>query len=98
MQKIHVITPVKDSIELSLQTIQSVCNSQTSMPFVYTVYNDFSTEENTQKLQQASQEFGFELINLSSITSTPPNYLLVLQLAQQKAIDEDAALVILGVS
>ena len=95
MQKIHVITPVKDSIELSLQTIQSVCNSQTSMPFVYTVYNDFSTEENTQKLQQASQEFGFELINLSSITSTPsPNYLLVLQLAQQKAIDEDAALVI----
>ena len=35
------------------------------------------------------------MINLSSITSTPsPNYLLVLQLAQQKAIDEDAALVI----
>jgi hypothetical protein len=95
MQKIHVITPVKDSIELSLQTIQSVCCSQCSLSFSYTVYNDFSTEENTERLQKASQEFGFELVNLAEITNTPsPNYLLVLQIAQQKAIDDNAALVI----
>ena len=95
MKKINVITPVKDSIELTLQTIKSVSESQCNVPFSYTVYNDFSTIENTQKLQEASQMYGFQLVNLADVTTTPsPNYLLVLQVAQQKAVEEYAALLI----
>ena len=80
MDKIHIITPVKDSIETTLQTIQSVLNSQLSVAHIYTVYNDFSTPENTLRLQEASKQMSFELVNLSDLTSHPsPNYLLVLQ-------------------
>jgi len=83
MKCIHIITPVKDSIELTLQTVEAIVASDFQMPFTYTVYNDFSTEENTAKLQDASEKLGFELVNLAEITDHPsPNYLLVLQTLQ----------------
>lgn len=64
-------------------------------PFIYTVYNDFSTEENTVRLKEASEKLGFELVNLAEITDHPsPNYLLVLQMAQQRAIEAEAGLII----
>lgn len=95
MEKIHIITPVKDSIDLTLCTIRSISSSSFIMPHSYTVYNDFSTPENTLRLKQASKEYGFTLINLSDMTRHPsPNYWLVLQMAQQKAISENAALCI----
>lgn len=53
---LHIITPVKDSIDLSLQTIRSVLASQLSVPFVYTVYNDFSTPENRARLEVFTAE------------------------------------------
>ena len=82
MKCIHIITPVKDSIELTLQTVEAVMASSFQIPFTYTVYNDFSMEENTAKLQEASGRLGFELVNLAEITEHPsPNYLLVLQMA-----------------
>ena len=61
MKCIHIITPVKDSIELTLQTVEAIVASDFQTPFTYTVYNDFSTEENTAKLQDASEKLGFEL-------------------------------------
>lgn len=95
MEKIHIITPVKDSIETALQTIKAISTSSLSIPFVYTVYNDFSSLENTEKLELAAKEYNFTLINLKDLTNHPsPNYLLVLQMAQQKAIQENAALII----
>lgn len=95
MKCIHIITPVKDSIELTLQTVEAIVASDFQTPFTYTVYNDFSTEENTAKLQDASEKLGFELVNLAEITDHPsPNYLLVLQMAQQRAIEAEAGLVI----
>lgn len=95
MKRIHIITPVKDSIELTLQTAEAIMNSKLQVPFVYTVYNDFSTVENTDLLRQASVRLGFELVNLSDITAHPsPNYLLILQIAQQKAIAAEAGLLI----
>ena len=51
MKKMNIITPVKDSIELTLQTIKAITASQLSVPFSYTVYNDFSTPENTVLLK-----------------------------------------------
>lgn len=95
MRKIHIITPVKDSIDSTLDTIRAIVGSHITVPFTYTVYNDFSTEENTRRLEEASRQYGFRLINLANITEHPsPNYLLVLQSAQVEAILDDAGLLI----
>lgn len=96
MENIHIITPVKDSIDLTLQTVRSICASSFTTPNSYTIYNDFSTAENTLLLKDASKKYGFTLVNLSDITQHPsPNYMLVLQAAQEKAISENAALCII---
>jgi len=95
MDKLHIITPVKDSIELTLETARAIMNSEFDVPFCYTIYNDFSTPENTALLEKEAAAIGFELVNLSDITSHPsPNYLLVLQRSQQRAISENAGLLI----
>ncbi len=95
MKSMHIITPVKDSIDSTLLTVKAVLASHIGVPFTYTIYNDFSTPENTARLEKASREMGFNLVNLSDLTDHPsPNYLLVLQRTQQEAIEADAALVI----
>lgn len=94
--KLHIITPVKDSIETTLQTIDSICKSKTDAEISYTIYNDFSTEANTEILQLEAEKRNFNLINLNDLTTHPsPNYLLILQLAQQKALSENAHLIII---
>ena len=94
MYEALVITPVKDSIKTTLETIQSICSS--TGEFHYTVFNDFSTEENTDTLKSLSFASSFELINLSEITTNPsPNYRLVLQMAQKKALELDLPLIII---
>ena len=96
MKSLHIITPVKDSIDSTLDTIKAIVGSDAKVPFTYTIYNDFSTDENTRALADASKQYGFELINLSDLTTHPsPNYLLVLQEAQAKAIRDDAGLLII---
>jgi|SRR5665647_498619 len=95
MTKLHIITPVKDSLDTTIRTIECIMNSKTVIDFEYTVYNDFSTNETTEQLQLASIEYGFKLINLKDITTHPsPNYLLVLQQAQKNAIANSAHLLI----
>ena len=96
MNKLHIITPVKDSLETTLLTIDSIMSSECSVDFSYTVYNDFSSDETTRSLQIKSENLGFTLVNLKDLTDHPsPNYLLVLQMAQQKAIEENAHLLII---
>ncbi len=95
MKSLHIITPVKDSIESTLECAKAILSSKISVAFRYTIYNDFSTPETTERLAKASTELGFELVNLSDVTDTPsPNYLLVLQMAQQRAIEEEAGVLI----
>ncbi len=95
MKNIHIITPVKDNIDLTLETVRAVVASQLDVPHTYTVYNDFSNEENTARLTEAAREIGFKLVNLSDLTMHPsPNYLLVLQRERQMCLEEDAALLI----
>lgn len=95
MKCLHVLTPVKDSIDFTLETIEAIMQSEVTVPFTYTVYNDFSTDETTRRLEEASRRYGFRLVNLSDVTSHPsPNYLLVLQMAQQEAIAADAGMLI----
>lgn len=95
MKRLHIITPVKDSIESTLDTAKAILESDIRVPYTYTIYNDFSTPENTLRLEQASKELGFQLINLSDLTNHPsPNYLFVLQKTQREAIETDAGLLI----
>ena len=95
MKNLHIITPVKDSIDSTLQTIEALMTSKTGVNFKYTIYNDFSTPQNRALLEKYSAKYGFELVNLSDITDHPsPNYLLVLQTAQRRAIENNADLLI----
>ena len=50
MKSLHIITPVKDSIDTTIDTIKAIMSSDIKVPFTYTIYNDFSTPENTQRL------------------------------------------------
>jgi hypothetical protein len=93
MYEALVITPVKDSLKTTTETIQSIKNSTGN--FHYSIFNDFSSEETTAALKSLSIQHNFELINLSEITKNPsPNYRLVLQLAQDKALELGLPLII----
>lgn len=93
MYEALVITPVKDSLNTTIETIQSI--HQSVGKFHYCIYNDFSTDETTHKLEQIQLQYNFEIINLSEITDTPsPNYRLVLQLAQKRALELNIPLII----
>ena len=41
MKNLHIITPVKDSIDSTILTIRALLASQIDVPYIYTVYNDF---------------------------------------------------------
>ena len=95
MKALRIITPVKNAIDSTLETVQALLASQLNVPYTFTVYNDFSSEENTARLEQAATEMGFNLVNLSDLTTHPsPNYLFVLQRERHTCLDEDAALLI----
>jgi hypothetical protein len=93
MPKVLVITPVKDSIDTTLQTIKAI--HQADGDLLHVVYNDFSSAENRRILENKKAGFGYELVNLEDLTQTPsPNYNLVLQLAQKKALELQIPLVV----
>jgi len=95
VHKLHVVTPVKDSLGTTLRTIDSIVTSETTVGWDYTIYNDFSTEDTTTQLQSVADTRGITLVNLKDLTSHPsPNYLLVLQIAQRRAIAESAHLLV----
>ncbi len=95
MRPLHIITPVKNSIDSTSRTIRALLASQTTLPYTYTIYNDFSTPENSALLDRYSSQMGFELVNIADLTSHPsPNYLLVLQHSQMLALEAGADLLI----
>ena len=84
--------PVKDSPDTTREAIMALLQTP---DIDFTVYNDFSSPENTALLQQLAQEPGFRLINWADRTDHPsPNYRLTLQDAQQRALANGAHLVI----
>ncbi len=88
-----VITPVKDSVQTALKTIESVSNSEGK--FEYIVFNDFSNHETRSSLESNSRIYGYELINIEDYTTNPsPNYRKILQMAQQRALEKEIPLII----
>ena len=93
MPEAIIITPVKDSLETTRQTIKAICETKGDLE--YFVFNDFSKTETKEYLEKARTEYGFHLIHLEDITNTPsPNYKLVLQKAQQLALEKKCSLII----
>ncbi len=93
MPEAIIITPVKDSLETTKQTIEAI--AKTEGDFDYFVFNDFSQPETTEYLEEAKELYRFQLINLADITDTPsPNYKVVLQKAQEIAMANNCPLII----
>ncbi len=94
MSKVNIIMPVKDSLDTACEAIDAIMQHIPDGATL-TVYNDFSTMENTNILKQMSREKGFGLVNWDELTTHPsPNYRLTLQKAQKQALSEGAHLVI----
>lgn len=88
-----VITPVKDALQATLETIQAI--SEANGNYEYWVFNDYSTDKTKEALEKASSTKGFNLVNLEEVTSNPsPNYKTVLQIAQKKALKAGVPLII----
>lgn len=88
---IHIIMPVKDSLETAERAIRAIVDSGHTL----TVYNDNSTAENTQRLHALAEQLAFTLIDIAAITAHPsPNYLYVLKDARSHALAERSALII----
>ena len=95
MKDLLIITPVKNSIELTEQTIRSVISSVDKQQCKYVVYDDFSDVEVAQKLDNLARELDFIVVHLADVIDTPsPIYRYVLQEAQRLALENDEHLVI----
>lgn len=93
MIEMLVITPVKDSAGTAVQTISAIHVAEGN--HTHTVFNDFSTQDTKSVLEKCRAEFGIDLIHLEDVTATPsPNYDIVLQIAQKKALELGVPMVI----
>ena len=94
MAEVIVITPVKNSLETTLDTARAI--SASSVRVNHIIFNDFSTEETKAGLEQSQTEIGYGLVHLEQHTDHPsPNYKLVLQMAQKKAKEERLPLLVI---
>ena len=93
MAHVLVITPVKNAIETTLDTARAIAASSVQVQHV--IFNDFSTEESKASLEKHRVELGYDLIHIEDLTDHPsPNYKLVLQLAQQQALEAGIPLLV----
>ena len=89
--KLHIIMPVKDSLEMTERAIRAIVDSGHTL----CVYDDNSLKDNAKRLDELATETNIQVIHLSDLTDHPsPNYRLVLQLAQKQALTENKHLVI----
>ena len=88
---LHIIMPVKDSIEIAERAIRAIVDSGHHL----CVYDDNSTPENARYLDEIASELNIQVVHISTLTDHPsPNYRLVLQLAEQEALETGRHLVI----
>ena len=89
--KLHIIMPVKDSIEMTERAIRAIVQSRHTL----CIYDDYSSKENAQRLDALAEELDIPVIHIANLTDHPsPNYRLVLQRSQQQALAENKHLVI----
>ena len=59
MKCLHIITPVKDSIDFTLETVRAILASDIKVPFTIQCTITSSTEENTKRLEESFQRIEF---------------------------------------
>ena len=88
---LHIIMPIKDSIEIAEKAIQAILDSGHTL----CVYDDNSLPQNAQRLDHIASQTNIQVVHIAELTNHPsPNYRLVLQLAQQEALSKGKHLVI----
>ena len=88
---LHIIMPVKDSIEIAERAIRAIVASGHTA----CIYDDNSLPENARRLDEIAAETNIRVVHIADITDhSSPNYRLVLQLAQQEALSKGKHLVI----
>ncbi|TDQ16230.1 GT2 family glycosyltransferase [Algoriphagus boseongensis] len=93
MAEVLVITPVKNSIETTLDTARAIAGSSVQVKHI--IFNDFSSPETKEQLEKHKSEIGYDLVHLEDLTDHPsPNYKLVLQISQKKALEENLPLLV----
>lgn len=94
MAEVIVITPVKNSLETTLDTAKAIADSTVEVRHI--IFNDFSTVDTKAGLVKAQSAIGYELVHLEDITDHPsPNYKLVLQEAQKISLQENMPLLVI---
>ena len=90
-ENLHIIMPVKDSLEMTERAIRAILNSGHTL----CVYDDNSLIDNAKRLDKLADETKIQVVHISELTDHPsPNYRLVLQLAEQEALATNRHLVI----
>lgn len=94
MAEVIVITPVKNSLNTTLDTAKAIAGSSVKVRHI--IFNDFSEEETKLGLIKNAAEIGYELIHLEDLTDHPsPNYKLVLQEAQRISVRANLPLLVI---
>ena len=89
---LHIIMPVKDSLETAEQAIRAVVSSG----HMLTVYDDNSEPDNAVRLDALQAELGIRVIHIADHTDHPsPNYRWVLINAQKEALINNQHLLII---
>jgi hypothetical protein len=89
--KLHIIMPVKDSLQMTERAIRAIVDSGHTL----CVYDDNSLKDNAKRLDELATETNIQVVHISNLTDHPsPNYRLVLQLAQKQALNDNRHLVI----
>ena len=90
-RSLHIIMPVKDSIEIAERAIRAIVNGGHTL----CVYDDNSLPTNAERLDEIAAETNIQVVHISQLTNHPsPNYRLVLQMAQDDALSKGKHLVI----
>lgn len=88
---LHIIMPVKDSIEMTEKAVRALVASGYTM----CIYDDNSQAENAKRLDELAEELNIGVVHISELTNHPsPNYRFVLQRARKQALAEKMHLVI----
>lgn len=91
-QEVHIVMPVKDSLETAEEAIRAVVESG----YTLTVYDDNSTPENAAQLDALRDELGIKVVHIGEHLNHPsPNYRWVLIDAQRESIENGLDLLII---
>lgn len=94
MKDLILITPVKDSLNTLRETIGSI--ALVTKKFEYYIFDDFSTVETRQWLDENAEKYGYQVTGLENhTTKKSPNYRTILLMAREMSLKKNTHLVII---